>query len=86
VNPNSLSQTVENIFHSSFLLKDGRTKMTAEDDIPHVGSNEVQQNDEDITEIEDKGLQSVLSFTMDDWKNWIKNYQIRKPAIKHSKK
>lgn len=93
VNPNSISETVENVFHSAFLVKDGLVGLKLED----IGDEEdiegtavpviatVDNTEADLTQ-NDNCLQSVFSFTMNDWKNWIQRFDIKRPAIKHKKK
>ena len=84
VNPNSMPETVENIFHSSFLVKDGLARVLPDEDgLPSIAS--IDNSDVVVAEPE-KGLQSVFSFSMKDWKYWIERFDIKKPAIRHQKK
>lgn len=68
VNPKSFSGTVENIFHTSFLLKQGKIGIKAGDETEPILS----------TEGAEEGVenQSILSFSMADYEKWIEMYDI----------
>lgn len=84
VNPNSFSSTVENLFHSAFLVKDGEVALKLDDEEPVV--EPVTHEDEAQPNLsEGSASQSILSFTMDDWNKWIQKYGIKKPAINTKK-
>jgi len=43
-------------------------------------------NSADMDEGSGAGIQSVMSFTMRDWQEWCRRFEIKKAAIKHVKK
>ncbi|XP_003724485.1 EP300-interacting inhibitor of differentiation 3 [Strongylocentrotus purpuratus] len=80
INPESFSQTVENIFHLSFLLKDGHAKVYLDNDdlpviVPCTPFNEEQEH-ERVTK-----KQVLVSIDMDQWKELIEVFDINDPLI-----
>jgi len=88
-NPKSMSETVENIFHTAFLVKDGLVRVVDDnEDGPGIQSVDGDHSaDMDAAgEGSGAGIQSVMSFTMRDWQEWCRHFEIKKAAIKHVKK
>lgn len=77
VDPKSFIQTVENLFHISFLVKEGKVGVKQNDSegaLLTVGQESSSANN-----------QSVLSFSMNDYRTWVSNYDIKKSAFKSRK-
>jgi len=80
INPESFGQTVENLFHLSFLVKDDRVSVELDDnELPtlniHTGFTEKDQNDQILRK------QVVCPLTMTDWKQLIDCYNITESTI-----
>ncbi|GEQ70301.1 hypothetical protein JCM33374_g3977 [Metschnikowia sp. JCM 33374] len=83
VNPHSFGQSVENLFYTSFLIRDGKLKIDmGPDNIPYV----------EITDLEKEfGIQEegsplahhISSFEFSVWKHLIKEYNITESYIPH---
>ncbi len=61
VNPNSFSQTVENLFHFSFLVKDGQASLKVKDGVPVVAP-EQPPREEDYEEGVSEKKQCVIKL------------------------
>ncbi|XP_046850901.1 EP300-interacting inhibitor of differentiation 3-like [Xenia sp. Carnegie-2017] len=79
-NPDSFSQTVENIFHLSFLINKGNAAIELdEDDLPVVYATDPYSEKDYENEICRK--QVVMQFTMEDWRDVLSTFNINTPII-----
>lgn len=79
INPTSFSRTVENIFHTSFLIRDGLARMYLnEDKLPCIGPVE-----EDRAERGDLSVrkQCVVSISQKSWQELIEVFAITESMI-----
>ncbi|GBG23933.1 Non-structural maintenance of chromosome element 4 [Hondaea fermentalgiana] len=74
VNPESFTQTVENVFSSSFLMNNNECVMQ----LGANGEPELAVSSNDDTRAPQ---QSILSFTMKDWQDAVEVYNIKKSAL-----
>lgn len=81
VDPDSFSRSVENIFHSSFLIKDGRARLVMRGQVPTLvakgvggGGGDVDAAGEDDTPMEND--QTILRFDYDKWEEVKATYAI----------
>lgn len=74
VDPKSFIQTVQNLFHISFLVKEGKVGVEPNESqgaLLTVGQGASNANS-----------QSVLSFSMEDYRTWVANFGIKKSVFK----
>lgn len=76
VDPDSFIQTVENIFHVSFLVKEGKIGIEADDT-----KSAVLTFPKDSTTAREVGHQSILSFSMEDYNRWLIKYDVKSRAF-----
>ncbi|XP_066477088.1 non-structural maintenance of chromosomes element 4 homolog A [Tiliqua scincoides] len=80
MDPNSFARTVENMFHVSFLIRDGHAKITLDQDkLPVIErANPVEgENDQD----NQARKQVVISMNYQEWQNIVKTFEITEPMI-----
>ncbi|XP_071827839.1 non-structural maintenance of chromosomes element 4 homolog A-like [Apostichopus japonicus] len=80
INPQSFSHTIENIFHMSFLVKDGHVQIKLDEDgLPVVYPSQPFNPQEHNEEVPRKQL--VLSMDMREWKEIVEVFEISEPTI-----
>lgn len=82
-NPNSFTQTVENIFNFSFLIKKGEAEIGVRDDIGLYVLPKHRPSDEDFQNSQTSATQAVVSFTMSDWRRLVKAHGLTKGDLPH---
>lgn len=85
VNPRSFTQTVENIFNYSFLVKKGAAAIGVRspmerDDIKRQGLWVATTDDNAVV---GEPTQAVVSFTMKDWRRMCEAHQLEAGDIPH---
>lgn len=79
INPNSFSRTVENIFHTSFLIRDGFARMYLDDDkLPCIAPVEAAATEAGASTSRE---QCVTSMSLKKWKELVEAYDIRDTMI-----
>jgi len=76
-NPESFTQTVENMFHCAFLVNDARAKMVVRDGCPKVAAIPKKKKNHPPAK------QSVVSLNMRDWRKLCKAYKVKQADIPH---
>lgn len=89
-NPQSFTQTVENIFHYSFLVKKGTGAIAVRDDKGlHIEGVQTMPGLKMKYVNEDKmapvAKQSVMSLTMSDWRALCEAYNVSEGGLPHRK-
>jgi len=85
-NPNSFTQTVENIFHFSFLIKKGEAEIGIRnklDSTDYAQSGLYVKARKSDSELSHESTQSVLSFTMRDWKKLCQSHGLKQGDLPH---
>lgn len=79
IDPNSFSRTVENIFHTSFLIRDGLARVYLDEDkLPCIAPLEEEEVEPDGSA---SSKQCILSITPKIWKDLIDAFDIRETMI-----
>jgi len=88
-NPQSFTQTVENIFHFSFLVKKGNAAINIREGLNMEGlSTEPGLKIKYTKENVDKhtvAKQSIMSLTMQDWRDLCEAYEVEEGDLPHRK-
>jgi len=83
--PKSFTQTIENIFHFSFMVKDGEARMTTrkDGDEPGVKVKVIAGGGAHGDEPKGPTKQTITSLNMRDWKRLCQAYNVTKGDIPH---
>ncbi|KAJ3107571.1 Nitrogen permease regulator 2 [Phlyctochytrium planicorne] len=90
INPDSFSQSVENLFYVAFLVKDGKASIiiNEEDGQPYIRRTALDEEEEDgggqstsSTSSDLSKKQVIFELTHTIWKELIETYDIREPCI-----
>ena len=88
LDPTSFSKSVENMFHFSFLVKEGRASFELDEEgkgLPYTRPLKAKHHvvggnpDEEVNE----KRQAIISLTFEDWEDMIQLLDIEEPMIKH---
>ncbi|CAL8285359.1 unnamed protein product [Arctogadus glacialis] len=83
INPHSFSRTVENIFHTSFLVRDGLARMYLDDDkMPCIGPVEDGMAGDGKASVR---KQCVISISLQGWRELRKDLDIQESMIQPPK-
>jgi hypothetical protein len=84
-NPRSFSQTIENVFYTSFLIRDGYARIFLDDDgLPVIEPVEgVTGLGDNLNGAMESGEshQMVMPWTVKDWKEVVESFDITRPLI-----
>ena len=90
-NPKSFTQTVENLYHYSFLVKEGKASLKFRDTTVVDKDNGFELDGGPIANFanaeDDKNhptpRQAIVSLTMEDWKKLTEVYDVKSSDVKH---
>ena len=92
-NPKSFTQTVENIFHFSFLIKKSEAAIGVRSHEEADGAGKLpglwvkavhnDENDDDAQPAPSETTQAVVPFTMRDWRRICQSHQLESGILKH---
>jgi len=81
LDPNSFSHTVENVFHFSFLIKDGHAALTLDDKgLAMAELSQPPKQEDYLSGVADR-KQCVLRFDYKLWQKLIEKYKIKEPFM-----
>ncbi|XP_008591379.1 PREDICTED: non-structural maintenance of chromosomes element 4 homolog A [Galeopterus variegatus] len=85
IDPNSFPRTVENIFHVSFIIRDGFARIRLDQDrlpvIEPANSNEENEGIDQNTQVRN---QAIIALSYHDWKEIVRTFEISEPVIASS--
>ena len=85
LDPESFSRSVENMFHFSFLIKEGRASFDLDENgqgLPFTRPIKQKKNLQN-NKSTSKKHQAIISLTYDDWEDMIEQLEIEKAMIVH---
>jgi hypothetical protein len=84
INPNSYSQSVENLFFTSFLIKDSKLKLVCQDGIPMVSIVTIQEMEHlRGSSTGNNTIHQIASLDYSTWKKLITTFDITESFLRH---
>ncbi|XP_048208182.1 non-structural maintenance of chromosomes element 4 homolog A-like [Perognathus longimembris pacificus] len=82
VDPHSFPHRVENIFHVSFIIRDGFARIRLDQDrLPIIEPVNINDESEGISHHTQMRNQGILALSYRDWEEIVKTFEISEPAI-----
>jgi len=93
-NPKSFTQTVENLYHYSFLVKEGKASLAVRDDKVldkdtgfKINGGPIVNNTDNKAKTSNSATplprQAIVSLTMEDWKDLVESYHVKSSGVPH---
>lgn len=88
LDPKSFSKSIENMFHFSFLIKEGRAALELDDNghgLPYVRPVKIKKSlaDKESGRSGESRHQAIISLDYDQWEDMIQQLELKEPMIKH---
>lgn len=84
VDPHSFPRTVENIFHVSFIIRDGFARIRLDQDrLPIIEPVNNEENEE-IDQNSQIRNQGIIALSYRDWEEIVRTFEISEPVIASS--
>nr|XP_044997537.1 non-structural maintenance of chromosomes element 4 homolog A [Jaculus jaculus] len=82
VDPHSFPRTVENIFHVSFIIRDGFARIRLDQDrLPVIEPVNINEESERIDHNSQIRSQGIIALSYHDWEEIVKTFEISEPVI-----
>ncbi|XP_006879950.1 PREDICTED: non-structural maintenance of chromosomes element 4 homolog A [Elephantulus edwardii] len=82
VDPHSFPRTVENIFHVSFIIRDGFARIRLDQDrLPIIEPINMNEENEAVDHNTQMRNQGIISLSYRDWQEIVKTFEISEPVI-----
>eukprot|EP01117_Protostelium_nocturnum_P004599 TRINITY_DN1660_c0_g1_i1.p1 TRINITY_DN1660_c0_g1~~TRINITY_DN1660_c0_g1_i1.p1 ORF type:complete len:381 (-),score=129.78 TRINITY_DN1660_c0_g1_i1:18-1160(-) len=84
LDPHSFTQSIENIFHYSFLVKDGQAALMVQNDVPYAAPTQPPTEDDAASGRADR-KQCVVKFDYKTYQDLLKAYHIKEATLPRHK-
>nr|XP_030695147.1 non-structural maintenance of chromosomes element 4 homolog A [Globicephala melas] len=85
VDPHSFARTVENIFHVSFIIRDGFARIRLDQDrLPIIEPVNINEESGGIDQNTQSRNQGIIALSYRDWEEIVKTFEISEPMITSS--
>ncbi|XP_035883307.1 non-structural maintenance of chromosomes element 4 homolog A isoform X2 [Phyllostomus discolor] len=82
IDPHSFPRTVENIFHVSFIVRDGFARIKLDQDrLPIIEPVNISEENEGVDQNTQIRNQGIIALSYHDWKEIVKTFEISEPVI-----
>ncbi|XP_069139184.1 non-structural maintenance of chromosomes element 4 homolog A-like [Argopecten irradians] len=84
LDPDSFGRTVENIFHTSFIVSRGLAKLSLDDDgLPQIEPLPLEEEEDRSNVVQKPHHQTIITITPADWKELVQTFGVENAAILH---